>query len=102
MILFFYGSLKRGWSNHHLVTDGKFLGTARTLPYYRIIDLGEYYGMIRDDVNGMTIFGELWEVNVHCLAVLDAFEGSDYPRQPVDIVQRSDVQGYLWAGESHD
>jgi gamma-glutamylcyclotransferase (GGCT)/AIG2-like uncharacterized protein YtfP len=48
-ILFLYGSLKRGHENHRLVADQEFVGDAITQPGYRIIDLGRYPGLIRDE-----------------------------------------------------
>ena len=94
--LFFYGSLRRGGTNHFRVADQTFLGEAATLPKYRLLDLGRYQGMIRDDDEGVAIPGELWEVDELSLAELDAFEGADYPRRPVEIEGREGVQSYLW------
>ncbi len=95
-ILFFYGSLRRGGSNHRLIADQTFVGEAVTLPHYRLVHLGQYHGMIRDDENGIAIPGELWEVSECCLQELDDFEGPEYPRRPVEIEGRTGVQGYLW------
>lgn len=95
-ILFFYGSLRRGGTNHFRVADQTFLGDAVTAPKYRLLDLGRYQGMIRDDATGVAIPGELWEVDELCLEALDEFEGSDYPRRPVEIDGSAGVQGYLW------
>lgn len=95
-ILFFYGSLRRGGTNHFRIADQSFLGEAVTVPKYRLIDLGRYQGMIRDDATGIAIPGELWEVDELSLAELDTFEGTDYPRRPVEIEGRQGVQSYLW------
>lgn len=95
-ILFFYGSLRRGGVNHFRVAGQTFLGEAATAPTYRLIDLGQYMGMVRDDATGVAIPGELWEVTERCLTELDAFEGPDYPRRPVEIDGRTGVQSYLW------
>lgn len=95
-ILFFYGSLRRGGTNHFRVADQAFLGEAFTVPKYRLIELGHYKGMIRDDATGIAIPGELWEVDELSLAMLDEFEGPDYPRRPVEIEGHEGVQSYLW------
>lgn len=95
-ILFFYGSLRRGESNHHRVAGQTFLRNAQTAPRYRLLNLGQYTGMVCDDIQGTSIPGELWEVDEMCLAELDAFEGPDYPRRPVDIEGATGVQSYLW------
>lgn len=95
-ILFFYGSLRRGGTNHRLIADQTFLGEAVTAPKYRLLDLGKYTGLIRDDANGVAIPGELWEVTECCLGELDDFEGLDYPRWPLEVEGWAGVQGYLW------
>jgi gamma-glutamylaminecyclotransferase len=99
-ILFFYGSLKRGWQNHHLIADQHYLGAAVTEPRYRLIDLGTYPGMIRDDADGVAVKGELWAVGPRCLAALDEFEGADgpYARAAVMVAAREGAQAYLWHG----
>lgn len=94
-ILFFYGSLRRGGVNHFRVAGQTFLGEATTAPRYRLLDLGTYTGMVRDAA-GVAIPGELWEVDEQCLAELDAFEGPDYPRRPVEVDGHAGVQAYLW------
>jgi gamma-glutamylaminecyclotransferase len=74
-LVFVYGTLKRGGSNHHLMAGQKFLGEARTPPGFRLYDLGGHPGMILkpDDRAGVT--GEVWSVNTACLAQLDILEG---------------------------
>ena len=98
-ILFFYGSLKRGYSNHRRIADQKYLGDAVTLRCYRIIDLGEYGGMIRDE-HGLAVKGELWAIDSKCLAELDEFEMSEggFARMPVSVEGREGVQSYCWTG----
>lgn len=97
-ILFFYGSLRRGGANHRLIADQTFLGEAVTRPTYRVLDLGTYTGMVRDDANGVAIPGEVWEVDECCLGELDDFEGPDYPRRPVEVAGWDGVEAYLWKG----
>jgi gamma-glutamylcyclotransferase (GGCT)/AIG2-like uncharacterized protein YtfP len=97
-ILFFYGSLRRGGANNFRVAGQEFLGDAVTLPRYRVLDLGTYTGMVRDAA-GVAVPGEVWEVDDACLAALDAFEGPDYPRRPVEVVGWENVQAYLWGGD---
>ncbi len=98
--LFLYGSLKRGYSNHVLVAGERFLGEAVTEPRYRIIELGQYGGLIRDDVAGLAVQGELWAVSEAALAVLDAFEIGEglWARFPVEVVGHANVHAYYWTG----
>lgn len=103
-ILFFYGSLKRGYSNHHRIAGQEYLGDATTKTGYRIIELGEYGGMIRDEKCSLAVKGELWAVDAMCLADLDAFEMGEglWLRVPVAIVGHENVQSYCWTGEVPD
>ena len=99
-ILFLYGSLKRGRENHHLIADQEFLGEATTDPAYRIIDLGRYPGLIRDDADGLAVRGELWRVSRCCLAELDDFEEAEglWKREPIAVAGQSRVGAYFWIG----
>lgn len=100
-ILFLYGSLKRGHSNHHLMAGQEYLGEAVTEPRCRIIEVGRYGGMIRDDANGLAVKGELWAVDPQRLAVLDEFETGEglWARFPVAVAGRDGVEAYFWVGD---
>jgi gamma-glutamylaminecyclotransferase len=99
-ILFLYGSLKRGHRNHRLVADQEYLGEAVTEPLYRVIDLGRYPGLIRDEANGLAVKGELWAVSPCCLLELDDFEGGEgqWARGSVAVPGREGVEAYFWTG----
>ena len=100
-VLFFYGSLKRGYSNHHRVAGQRYLGEAATVPGYRIIEIGRYGGMIRDEACGLIVNGEIWAVDAICLAALDDFETGEglWARMAVEIIGHTGVQSYCWTGE---
>ena len=88
-LVFVYGTLKRGGSNHRLLADQRFVAEARTVPGYRLYHLGDYPGMIvaADDTIGVS--GEIWSVDDDALARLDAFEGvheSLYRREPIKLL----------------
>lgn len=74
-LLFVYGTLKRGCSNHRYLADQTFVGAARTVAGYQLYDLGGYPGIARDthDLEGVT--GEVWSVDEAALKRLDRFEG---------------------------
>lgn len=100
-VLFVYGSLKRGHRNHRLLADQQYLGEAVTEPRYRLVDLGTYAGMVRDDAGGLAVRGELWAVEACALAELDDFEGGhgEYVREPVAVRgSAGPVDAYLWTG----
>jgi len=74
--LFVYGTLRRGQRNHRLIQDQRFLGEAKTKPLYRLLDLGQYPGLVpASPGQGQSIPGELYEVSQCAIAELDDFEG---------------------------
>jgi len=103
ILVFVYGTLKRGCANHHFLTDQKFIGEARTVPGFRLYALEGFPGMVAqpDDREGVT--GEVWSVDADALVRLDGLEGlaeGMYRREPVRLLAPFDdrsVQGYLYA-----
>jgi gamma-glutamylaminecyclotransferase len=98
-ILFVYGTLKRGFANHHLMAPQQFIGEAVTRPRYRVLDLGPHPGLILDEANGLAVKGELWAVSAECLARLDEFEEVPGPfiRARVEIERwGEEVDAYFW------
>ena len=73
--IFIYGTLKRGLSNSHYLAGQTFVGEAQTQPVYRLVSLGEYPGMIPVESEGLSIKGEIWEVDEECRKQLDVLEG---------------------------
>lgn len=74
-LLFVYGTLKRGCSNHTHLSGQRFVGNARTLPGYSLFDLGGYPGIAPSPANLTGVSGEVWSVEPDALARLDDFEG---------------------------
>ena len=75
MILFIHGTLKRGHSRAGAMNGQRFLGDVQTAPKYRLFDCGDYPGLVEAD-DGVSIEGEMWEVDQACLDVLDEVEGT--------------------------
>lgn len=71
-VVFVYGTLKRGHERHFALTGQRFLSEARTLPQYRMVNLGTYPAMTEGGARG--IVGELREVDTACVALLDEIE----------------------------
>ncbi len=100
--LFVYGTLKRGHCRAPMLTGQRFLGAARTMPIYRLVNCGTYPGLIRATApHGLAVKGELWTVDPTCLARLDEEEGVDqalYERVAVDIASQPalHVEAYLY------
>jgi gamma-glutamylaminecyclotransferase len=101
-LVFVYGTLKRGGSNHHYLAGQSFVGNARTAPGFTLYNLGGYPGMVRlgDDTGGVS--GEVWSVDGECLAGLDALEGTGeglYRREAVplgDSFAEQCVEAYIY------
>ncbi len=74
-LLFVYGTLKRGGGNHRQMEGQTFLAPARTVPGFRLYDLGGFPGLFADPADTEGVVGEVWSVDEDALERLDAFEG---------------------------
>lgn len=101
-LVFVYGTLKRGGDNHGWIQQQQFVAEAHTQPLYRMYDLGGYPGMVRVPNQGLSIEGEVWEVDEAGLAKLDILEdieGGEYERVPVPLLggfAERYVEGYIY------
>ncbi len=77
MLVFVYGSLKRGFSNHHFLHGQPFVGEAKTTPSYRMFDYGGFPAVVPSPQNGRSIEGELFEIDAETLVRLDWLEEID-------------------------
>lgn len=93
--LFVYGTLKKGFPLHSFLAEQKFLGAA-LLKGFRMLDLGAYPGVVRDEKAG-TIKGELYSVDEVLLRRLDYIEGA-YTRQLHVTTEGIWVNVYVWNG----
>lgn len=91
MLVFVYGTLKKGKSNHRLIEEFNCLGEATTKG--TLYDLGPFPALVLEPTND-TIYGELYDVNTkYGIERLDYLEGYDpsshsnfYDRVEVDCV----------------
>jgi gamma-glutamylcyclotransferase (GGCT)/AIG2-like uncharacterized protein YtfP len=86
--LFVYGTLKRGYLRAPALAGQRFVEVARTAERYRMFDCGEYPGLVERD-GGLSIVGELYEVDAECLKRLDVIEEVDhglYRRAAVELL----------------
>jgi gamma-glutamylcyclotransferase (GGCT)/AIG2-like uncharacterized protein YtfP len=105
-LVFVYGTLKRGGSNHDFLGGQSYRGEARTVPGFRLVDLGEYPGLLPypDDQDGVT--GEVWWVDNATLARLDELEGVNeglYRRERISLqppFADDTVLTYVYAGSA--
>lgn len=94
-LVFVYGTLQRGESQHAYLEGARFLGEARTAPNFRLVDLGDYPAMVR---GGQTqVDGELYALDSRCVSAMDELE--DHPeyfrRSRVLLEDGSEVFSYL-------
>ena len=60
VLLFVYGTLKRGHCRARMLDGQRFIGGVQTKPIYRLVNCGKYPGLIRaDTADGRAIEGEL-------------------------------------------
>jgi gamma-glutamylcyclotransferase (GGCT)/AIG2-like uncharacterized protein YtfP len=98
MLIFVYGTLRRGESNHAELGPARYLEDAWTSASYELVDLGHYPALLEggDDA----VRGELYEVPESWVARLDVFEDvpSLYERKQIEISGASAL-GYVMRRE---
>lgn len=100
-LLFVYGTLKRGCCNHEQMAGQTFVGAARTLPGYRLYDLGGYPAIVSHPEDRDGVVGEVWSVDADALRQLDYFEGVHeglYRREPIPLqapFNEQRIDGYV-------
>jgi gamma-glutamylcyclotransferase (GGCT)/AIG2-like uncharacterized protein YtfP len=101
MLLFVYGTLKRGEPRHRYLAGQTLIATVATVPAYRLLSVVDYPALVRRD-DGRSIEGELWQVDEACLRVLDQVEGIEqglYAREPIELLpphDGADVATYVY------
>jgi gamma-glutamylaminecyclotransferase len=105
-LIFVYGTLKRGGSNHLYLAGQTFVGEARTAPGFILFELAGYPGMVADPTAREGVAGEVWAVDAHALEQLDALEGLAeglYRRERVPLLAPFDgetVESYFYARDT--
>lgn len=100
-LVFVYGTLKRGLALHSHMAGQKFLDEAETLPQYRMYLPRKqgWFPCLAQEEDGVSIQGELWEVDEKHLLTLDRVEGSLFSRTFVSLAPPHDqevVLAYLY------
>lgn len=88
-LLFVYGSLKRGFSNHFFLHGAEWVGEALTEPHYKMFDYGGYPAAIPANDGGYSIEGEVWRINdAHLFQtdLLEAVEEGLYERSTARLL----------------
>jgi gamma-glutamylcyclotransferase (GGCT)/AIG2-like uncharacterized protein YtfP len=91
MRIFVYGTLKRGLSNHGWMAGQQFIAEARTEPVYRMYDFGGFPGMVPMAQDGVSILGEIWEVDESGRKKLDILEDVEGGEYTLELVRLADA-----------
>jgi molybdenum cofactor cytidylyltransferase len=98
LLLFVYGTLRRGGLRHVVLAGQRFRCEAVTKPQYLLYDFGTHPGLVVAEAGGRAIRGELYEVERRLIPRLDMIEGApeSYRREPVEIEdEASPVDAYF-------
>jgi len=103
ILLWVYGTLKKGGRLHGAMRGASFLACCRSFPGYQLLKLGWYPGLVRVPCPGPgdTVAGELYEVPVEMLDRLDEVEGAPalFRREPVELMEQArQPQAYFYQG----
>jgi len=94
-LCFVYGTLLRDEGNHRFLADARFVGPARTLPCFRLVDLGAYPAM--REGGSAVVVGELYGLDDEQLARVDRLEGHPryYSRTRIRLASGTYANAYL-------
>ena len=108
MLLFVYGTLKYGFSNHNLLAGATSLGKGKLIGNYALYEdtYGNFPFIVENQEVCSVISGELYEITSReHLASIDEFEGvpSLFIRKPLELhigAKETVVANvYLWASD---
>ena len=96
LLVFVYGSLKRGQSHHQVLADGRWQGEAR-LAGLALYDLGPFPMAVPSEEPHSWLLGEVYAVSAEQLEQLDRFEGVPrlYERQAHALADGRTVWVYV-------
>ena len=79
--VFVYGTLKRGFPNHHYMTGATYIGDARTVDAYPLVVGGTWFTpyLIPETGDGHRVKGEIWDVPEPMMPALDQLESVHLP-----------------------
>jgi len=82
-LVFVYGTLRQGESNHSFLANSQLLGRFDTKPEYGLYDLGLYPGLVSGH---QSISGEVYLIDDDTLAKLDILEDVpvEYHRETIE------------------
>jgi gamma-glutamylcyclotransferase (GGCT)/AIG2-like uncharacterized protein YtfP len=95
-LVFCYGTLKRGFSNHSVLEDSVCLGSGITLDTFDMLNVGNMFPALAFNPSGDPVEGEVYSVDQETLAALDRLEGCPrhYARKRVQV----ELNDKAWCG----
>jgi len=98
LLLFVYGTLKRGKKNHYALMNAHYLNESCTSPDYLLVDLGHYPGMVEKQQDGFSVQGELFKISYELLVELDKIEDAPFlfNLEPITLADGSKAFAYLY------
>ncbi len=87
MIIFVYGTLKKGFAGNHILRNSVFLGACSTKKMYNLYTNGMYPCMVPSDEDGIKINGELYQIDIKTLQSLNIYEGVDSGLFALSVVE---------------
>lgn len=91
--VFVYGSLKKGFRNDFFLDTAQFLGVSTTKESnYKMISLGHFPAVYKDEESGGNINGELYLIDSETLNELDYLESNGvlYEREEI-LLQNNEI-----------
>jgi gamma-glutamylcyclotransferase (GGCT)/AIG2-like uncharacterized protein YtfP len=98
--LFVNGTLMRGLALHANLDGATFLGEAHTAPLYRLYSINDIHpGMFEVESGGVSVAGEIYEMDEAIWARVEAGEPPGLYRGPVKLDDGRIVDGILFPRE---
>ncbi|MBQ99088.1 MAG: hypothetical protein CMP30_14025 [Roseibacillus sp.] len=95
-LVFVYGTLRRGFSNHFRLGKAPFVKEGWILGrLYRI----DWYPGMRLDEEGVPVRGEIYEIEREALRELDVFEGKEFERLKTKVHAKGGGDFHVWLYE---
>lgn len=96
VLLFVYGTLKKGEENHYRLKKSKFAGQAFTKPDYHLffVDI-DSPDIKKDKKDGRMVEGELYLVPQDIIKEIDEYE-KPYKRHKIELADGAKAQAYFY------
>lgn len=87
MLVFVYGTLRKGQGNHGRLAGARFVGRGKTVDRMTLLDVNGYFPAVVPIDGPSRIVGEVYDVDAATLKSLDQLEGypHHYDRKRFDV-----------------